>query len=177
MQVHHTDPHQWISYAITAAIVLVVLAIRMRGMRRMRRLRLETLWIVPAVYLVFAVGLFVEFPPSGVAWAICAAALAVGAAIGWQRGKLMHIHVDPETHALNQKQSPAAFAIIVVLILVRFGAHELLAQGNYGVHLNAMVVTDVLVAMALGLFSATRAEMYLRAKRLLESARAARVRA
>ncbi|CAN5497566.1 hypothetical protein BH09PSE4_BH09PSE4_02410 [soil metagenome] len=174
MQVHQNGP-QWISYAITGVIILIVLSLRLRGMRRMRRLRLETLWIVPAIYLLFAGIMFYEFPPTGIAWAICAAALAVGAAIGWQRGKLMHIHIDPETHALNQKASPAAFAIIVVLIVVRFGAREMLASGgSYGLHLNAMLITNVLIALALGLFSATRVEMYLRAQRMLQEARAGR---
>ena len=175
MQGHAGQSGQMIQYAITAVIVLVVLAIRMRGMSRMRRLRLETLWIVPAIYLVFAGIMFYEFPPTGPAWLLCAAALAVGAGIGWQRGKLMQIHVDPETHMLNQKASPAAFAFIVILVLFRFGARSMMeAGGSYGVHFNAMMVTDVLIALALGLFAATRLEMYIRAKRLLDEARTAR---
>ena len=176
MQVHTVQPNQWMQYAITAVIVMIVLAIRLRGMRKMRRLRLETLWVVPAIYLLFAGIMFYEFPPTGVAWAVCAAALIVGAGIGWQRGKLMQIQVDPETHALNQKASPAAFLFIVVLIVVRMAAKNVLAggDGGYGFHLNAMVVTDVLIALALGLFAATRLEMYLRAKRLLDEARGVR---
>lgn len=166
---------QMIQYAITAVIVLVVLAIRLRGMSRVRRLRLETLWIVPAIYLAFAAFMFAEFPPTGLAWLYCAVALVAGAAIGWQRGKLMHIHVDPETHILNQKASPAAFAFIIVLILVRFGARGMMAAGGeYGVHVNTMMITDALIALALGLFAVQRLEMYLRAKRLLEEARTAR---
>ncbi|KQS02028.1 hypothetical protein ASG11_14590 [Sphingomonas sp. Leaf357] len=175
MQVHAVQPNQWIQYAITAVIVTIVLALRLRGMRKMRRLRLETLWIVPAIYLLFAGIMFYEFPPTGIAWAVCAAALLVGAGIGWQRGKLMEIHVDPQTHMLNQKASPAAFLFIVVLIVVRMAARGVLAEGGgYGFHLNAMVVTDVLIALALGLFSATRLEMYLRAKRLLDEAKGVR---
>lgn len=175
MQGHAGQSGQMIQYAVTAVIVLVVLAIRLRGMSRVRRLRLETLWIVPAIYLVFAGIMFYEFPPTGLSWLMCAVGLAVGAGIGWQRGKLMQIHVDPETHTLNQKASPAAFAFIAVLVLFRFGARSMMeAGGSYGVHVNAMLITDVLIAFALGLFAATRAEMYLRAKRLLEDARAAR---
>ena len=48
--------------------------------------------------------------------------LLIGAAVGWQRGKMMHIHVDPETHALNQKASPAAMFFLIALIVVRSGA-------------------------------------------------------
>ena len=176
MQVHTVQPNTWVSFAITAVVMVVVLAVRLRGMRKMRRLRLETLWIVPALYLLFAGVMFYEFPPSGIVWAVCAAALIVGAAIGWQRGKLMQIHVDPATHILNQKASPAAFLFIVVLIVVRLVAKNVLAEGGgYGFHLNAMIVTDILIALALGLFSATRLEMYLRAKRLLDEVRSVRV--
>ena len=172
MQGQAGQSSEWISFAITAVVIVVVMALRLRGMRKMRRLRLETLWIVPVVYLIFAGVMFYEFPPTGIAWAVCAVALVAGAAIGWQRGKLMEIHVDPETHRLNQKGSPAALLFIVALIVVRFGAKSILAEGGgYGFHLNAMVVTDVLIALALGLFSATRLEMYLRAKRLLDAAR------
>jgi hypothetical protein len=39
-------------------------------------------------------------------------------------------------------------------------------------HIDVMAVTDVLIAFALGLLSVQRIEMYLRAKRLLDAARA-----
>ncbi|MFA5966241.1 MAG: hypothetical protein WC804_19680 [Sphingomonas sp.] len=173
MQVHQAQPEQWIRYAVSAAIILVVLTIRLRRMSRSRKLRLESLWIVPALYLAIVSAVFFEFPPQPMTWLFCALALVVGGAIGWQRGKLMHIEIDPATHSLNQKASPAAFVFIVVLILVRFGARAAMEQGGgYGFHVNAMVVTDILFALALGLFSATRAEMYLRGKRMLEIARA-----
>ena len=166
---------QLISYAITAVFVVVILALRLRGMSRMRRLRLETLWVVPTIYLIFAGVMFYQYPPVPIGWAISGAALLLGAAIGWQRGKLMQIHVDPETHALNQKASPAAMIFIVVLIVVRMGAKTILASGGgTGFHVNALLVTDVLIALALGLFAATRLEMFLRARRMLDEARAAR---
>jgi hypothetical protein len=64
---------------------------------------------------------------------------------------------------------------ILALVAVRFAAKTALAEGGgNGFHINALVITDVLIAFALGLLSATRLEMYLRAKRLLEEARAAR---
>jgi NAD/NADP transhydrogenase beta subunit len=165
---------QIIQYAITAAIVVLILALRLRGMRRMRRLRLETLWIVPAIYLAFAAAMFAEHPPQPLIWVFCAVALAVGAAIGWQRGKLMRIEVDPETHQLNQRASPAAVLFIFALIGVRMATRTLLLEDRGALHLDAFAITDILVALAVGLFAATRVEMYLRARRLLEEARAAR---
>lgn len=165
---------QIISYAITAVIVLLVLMLRLRGMSRMRRLRLETLWLVPAIYLVFAGIMYWQYPPHGMIWGLCAAALVVGAAIGWQRGKLMRIEVDPETHQLNQRASPAAVLFIFALIAVRAGARAMLTQDGGALHLNAFAITDILIALAVGLFATTRLEMYLRAKRLLDEVRAAR---
>src|SRR6185437_2794594 len=112
MQVQTHPVHQsWITYAITIGIIVVVLALRMRGMSKMRPLKLGALWIVPALYLAVAVFMFVQLPP-------------IGAAVGWQRGKMMHIHVDPDSHALNQKASPAAMMFLIVLIVVRAGARS-----------------------------------------------------
>ncbi len=172
MTVHTAQPNPMISYAITALVIAVVFALRWRRMRRSTPLRLERLWIFPAIYACVAVGLFVATPPTGWGWLFCLAALAAGAALGWQRGKLMRISVDPETHQLNQTGSPAALLFILVLVVVRSGARVALTGDNM-LHLNALAGTDMLVALALGLFTATRLEMYLRAKRMLDAARTA----
>jgi len=163
----HSPQQTWISYAITIAIVAVIFALRMRRMGQIRPLKLETLWIVPAVYFVVAVVMFWQLPPRGRVGVASAVGLAIGAAIGWQRGKMMHIHVDPETHALNQKASPAAMLFLLGLIVVRSFGRGLL--GSEGV--SPAMLTDPLIAFALGMFTLTRVEMYLRGKRLLEEAR------
>jgi membrane protein CcdC involved in cytochrome C biogenesis len=81
---------------------------------------------------------------------------------------MMHIHVDPETHALNQKASPAAMIFLIALIVLRSGARAVLGEAG-GV--SPAMLTDPLIAFALGMFTLTRVEMYLRAKRLLEEVR------
>jgi hypothetical protein len=167
VQAHPGQP-SWIGYAVTVGIVVIVLALRMRRMGQMRPLKLETLWVVPALYLLVAALMFWSLPPTGWVAIACAAALAIGAAVGWQRGKMMHIHVDPETHALNQKASPAAMFFLIALIVVRSGAHTVLGQTG-GV--SPAMLTDPLVAFALGMFALTRIEMYLRGKRLLGEVR------
>jgi len=167
MQVHPV--HQsWASYAVTIGIIIVMMALRLRKAGRMRPLKLGSLWIVPVLYLAVAAMMFVQLPPTGwVAIASCIG-LLIGAAVGWQRGKMMHIHVDPKTHALNQKASPAAMLFLVVLIVVR-----MLARGVIGAEggLSPAMLTDPLIAFALGMFTLQRVEMYLRARRLLEEAR------
>jgi len=169
MQVQTHPVHQsWITYAITIGIIVVVLALRMRGMSKMRPLKLGALWIVPALYLAVSVFMFVQLPPTGWVAIASAVGVAIGAAVGWQRGKMMHIHVDPESHALNQKASPAAMMFLIVLIVVRAGARSVLGQES---NVSPAMLTDPLIAFALGMFTVTRLEMYLRAKRLLEEAR------
>jgi len=167
MQVHQVQPASWVSYVIPIVVLLLVMTLRMRRMGRMRPLKLEQLWIVPALYLVVVAGLFAQHPPTLVGWLAAVAAFAIGGALGWQRGKFMEIHVDPETHALNQKASMAGMLFLVALIAVRFAVR---AAGG-GLHVNAAMLIDMLAAFALGMFAMQRLEMYLRAKRLLAEAR------
>jgi len=167
MQVHPV--HQtWASYAITIGIIVVVMAMRLRRAGQMRPLKLGSLWVVPVLYLAVAAIMFAQLPPTGWVAIASGAALLVGAAVGWQRGKMMYIHVDPETHALNQKASPAAMLFLVALIVVR-----MLARGIIGAEgaVSPAMLTDPLIAFALGMFTLQRVEMYVRARRLLEEAR------
>jgi hypothetical protein len=160
------QPGGWISYAVPLVVVAVVMAIRWKRMGRVRPLKLEHLWILPTIYAAVIGVTFARFPPHGWGWAFCLAAVALGAALGWQRGKMMRITLDPETHRLNQTSSPAALLFIVLLIVVRSGARGALSYaGPAG--LDPMAITDVLMTLALGLFSAQRLEMYLRGKRMM----------
>jgi membrane protein CcdC involved in cytochrome C biogenesis len=120
------------------------------------------------MYAVVAALMFFSLPPVG--WVAIASlvGLAAGAALGWQRGKMMRIQVNPETHALNQKASPAAMFFLIGLIVVRAGARSLLGSES---HVSAAMLTDPLIAFALGMFTLQRVEMFLRAKRLLEEVR------
>ncbi len=160
---HQAGPPAWINYVIPVVIALV-LYLRLRGMRRVRRLRLETLWIVPAIYLlVFAFTTWELPPPNPIGWLELALAIAAGAAIGWWRGRLLRVTIDPETHQLNQQSSPAALLFIVLLIVARQGLrYEGAAMG-----MNVLKVTGLVVALGLGIFAASRAEIYIRARRLL----------
>jgi hypothetical protein len=169
MQVQVHPVHQsWISYAVTIAIAVLVIALRMRRMGQMRPLKLEGLWVVPAIYLAVTAMMFWQLPPKGWVAIASVAGLVLGAAVGWQRGKMMHILVDPQTHALNQKASPAAMLFLIVLIVVRTGARSVLGETAGP---SPAMLTDPLIAFALGMFTLTRVEMYFRGKRLLEEAR------
>jgi membrane protein CcdC involved in cytochrome C biogenesis len=161
-------PNPWISYAIAAVVIVVVMAIRFRRAGVARPLKLGQLLIVPIVYGVLATIMFVTAPPTGPGWLLCAAALAAGAAAGWQRGRMIRIEVDPQTHTLRATQSPVAILFILVLVLIRSGLRTALQGGGL---LSAATLTDMLIAFALGLLAVQRIEMYLRARRLLADAR------
>ncbi|WP_420136659.1 hypothetical protein [Sphingomonas sp.] len=162
-------PGAYIGYLITAIVVCIILVFRFRSMRRVQKLRLERLWVVPALYALVTATVLYQSMPRGLQWLYVLIALAVGALLGWRRGAMMRISVDPETHALNQQASPAAMLFILVLIIIRQGLRMEASTLGF----NLAFVTDLLVVFALGLFAATRLEMYLRARRLLEQARAA----
>lgn len=116
---------------IPIVVIGIVLAFRVRRMSQMRPLKLETLWIVPAIFVaVFVLTVSTQPPrPAGLDWAWLAPAVVIGAGVGWYRGKMMQIHVDPQTHALNQKASPAALIFLVAVILVRYGLRFEAATG------------------------------------------------
>jgi hypothetical protein len=165
-------PNPLIRYAVMAVVLSVVLLIRFRRMNRVRPLRVERLWIIPALYLVIAAIAFATTPPDAAGWALSVAAFAIGGALGWQRGRLMRIDVDRESHEVTTSQSPLAFLFIVILIALRSGMREMAGTGAGGfLHMSPASLTDILVAFALGLLSVQRLEMFLRARRLLEDAR------
>lgn len=158
-----------IGTVIMLTVIGVVLFFRLRNVNRERPLRLGQLWIVPGIYAVIAALLFYSMPPKGVAILYCLAGLAVGSALGWQRGRMMHISVDPATQTLRQKASLASMFFLLGLIAVRTVAKV----ESSAFHFDLMLVTDILVSFAFGLLTMQRVEMYIRAKRLLEEARPA----
>jgi len=153
----------YMSYVVTAIIVSLVLFLRFRSMKRARRLRLETLWIVPALYTLVTAAVLYQSMPEGTQWLYVSVALAAGGLVGWWRGAMMRINVDPETHSLNQQASPAAMLFILVIIIIRQG----LRTEASGLGLNAAFLADLAVVFALGMFSMTRLEMFIRARRML----------
>jgi len=173
MQDQHLSP-QTISTIVGGVSIVLVLALRMRRVGQRRPLKLERLWIVPAIFLAITALTFAQALPSPITLALCGVSLAVGAALGWKRGQMMEIHVDPETQELGQVQSWAAMLFFLAIFGVRFGARALIDSGTLPVHVDPTAVTDVLLTYALGMFAVMRIEMFLRARRLLEAARSRR---
>ena len=165
--------HSAVPYLVAGLLVVVVLAWRLRRMSQSQPLRLELLWVTPAIFIALGLVVVYQQPPQGIAWAYVAVSLVVGAAFGWWRGKLMHITVDAETHALNTRASPAGMIFIVAILAVRFALRGVALGQASSLHLSVAVITDVFMAFAVGLMGVQRVEMFLRARRLLTEARAA----
>jgi NAD/NADP transhydrogenase beta subunit len=159
----NVQPHGVLSYLIPLIVFAVIFSFRARRMTRERPLKLGRLWLVPAIYLVIVVASFSARPPTPVAWLLAIVALVIGAAIGWQRGRMMAITVDPGTGTLRQKGSPVAALFLFAII----GIKLLAERGGAAAGFDAQLVTDIALAFGLGMFTTTRIEMYLRAKRLL----------
>jgi hypothetical protein len=159
----------WLTALLPFAIIAIVIAFRLKSMSRERPLKVETLWIVPVVYLLLIGWMLFALPPTPVGWALVAAGVAIGAVLGWHRGKLIRIERN-ECGELRQQASPLAMILLVALIALKAGARAIFgetaaAQPGSG----AMLLTDAFIGFALGLLSATRFELYLRARRILEA--------
>ena len=168
-----THPNGFVGTIFLIALIAFVLAMRLRRMTQGRRLRLEWLWVVPTLYAVLAAVLLYVSSPTPVIWGVCAIALAIGAALGWQRARLVKLSIDPDSHTLSQRESPWAMLFIVLLILIRFGARALGQAEAAAWHVSVMAITDALVIFALGLFAAQRIELWRRGTALLAQARSA----
>lgn len=170
----NSQPHSaFVGYVITAVIVSLVLFLRFRSMKGARPLKLGMLWLVPALYALVTVSVLYQSMPRSMEWLYLALALVAGGVVGWRRGALMRISVDPDTQVLNQQASPAAMLFILVIIVIRQGLRMEASQMGFNAAFltGLLFLTDLLVVFAFGLLSTTRLEMFLRARRLLVEAR------
>jgi len=167
----------YLPYLISVPIILVVLVLRLRGMSRGRPLRAEWLWVTPVLLMVMAGLLTAQAPPTTQEWMWLALPLALGGILGWYRGKMMQISVDPDTHALTAKASPAALYLIVGIILLRYVLNIVSRTEASSWGVRPMFITDLLMAFGIGLLGVQRVEMFLRARRLVTEARAAKAAA
>lgn len=169
MQVQVHPIHQtWLTAVLPFVIIAVVVGLRLRSMSRERPLKTGTLWVVPVVYLLLIAWMLFALPPTVAGWALVAVGVVIGAVLGWHRGQMIRIERNGETGELRQKASPLAMLLLLALIVLKLGARAIFGEtaatqpGS-----SAMLMTDAFIGFALGLLSATRLELYLRAKQLL----------
>ncbi len=169
--------HSIVPYIVGGLLFIVLMAWRLRRMTQSRPLRVEWLWVTPAILIALTVVSLIPQPPEGIGWVILAVGLVIGGAFGWWRGKMMHITVDPETHALNTKASAAGMIFIVAIIAIRIALRGVAISEASTLHLSVSVITGAFMTFAVGLFGVQRLEMAIRANRLLSQARQAKAAA
>jgi len=162
------QPHGWLATLLPFAIIAVVVALRIRSMRGERKFDLKSLWVVPVIYIALIAFMFTALPPTIFGWELILAGLIIGLLVGWYRGRMIHIHRDPATGELRQKASPLAMLLLVAIIVLKLGARQVFGEtAAANASSPAMLMTDAFIGFALGLLTATRIEMYTRARRLL----------
>ena len=156
-------PNSYIPYLIAVFVLAMVVRRSLRG----QRLKVDRLWVIPVLLIVAAVMTIVQSPPQDPAMilALVLAALA-GAGVGWQRGRLTRINLDPDTGVLTSKASPAAVLLIVAVFAVRYGLRFWLTQNPHKGG-QALVATDALLLFGVGMIAVARIEMWIRCKRLM----------
>jgi hypothetical protein len=165
------QPGNWITAILPFIVLAVVLGLRFRSMSKEKPLKVETLWVIPVIYLLLAGWTLVALPPPLLGWGLAALGVVIGVAVGWHRDKMIMIRRDEQSGQLRQKGSPLAMLLLGALVVLKLGARSIFgetAAGHPGS--GAMLLTDAFIGFALGLLSATRLELYLRGKSLLANA-------
>jgi hypothetical protein len=163
---------QFYGLGVTLLVAVAVLAMRNR---RPRRLRLEAMWIRPLVFLALIGLTFASVPPplDALVVAVLLLALILGVGLGWLRGALMRIEVHPETHDISAQASVVGMVFILGLLVLRTSLRNA-ATATSIAGLPAIAVTDALILFAGAMMITQSVEMFLRARKLLADARAAK---
>lgn len=159
-------------YGLGLTLLIAVAVMAMRN-RRPRRLRLEAMWVRPVIFVVLIGLTFASAPPPDgpLAMSVIAVALILGVAVGWLRGSLMRIDVHPETHDISAQASVIGMVFILAILGLRMtlrGAAASVAG------LPAAAVADGLILFAGAMMITQSVEMFLRARKLLAEAQAAK---
>jgi Protein of unknown function (DUF1453) len=157
--------------------LLFLMLIVRRGMTA-RKIKIERMWVMPALLILAGASLFTAAQvPSPLIMAELAAALAGGGVVGWYRGRLTHITIDPATHDLTSRTSPVGVVLIAVLFAARYGIRVAFPSAGYehpgSLGSQAGAIADALALFGIGAMVVQRLEMWLRCRRLLAEAQGA----
>lgn len=139
-----------------------------------RPLRVRYMWIAP-VFVALAIGFGLwgmsmapgaGHAPFGLgAWTILAIGLILGAAAGYQRGRMTTIERAPDGSLLAQA-SPLGIILIVALMASRSIMRPWLEAHAATWHLNALAIQDAFLLFAAAMVITQRVEMVIRARRI-----------
>jgi hypothetical protein len=156
-------PSSYIPYLIAVFVLALVVRRSLRG----RRIKVDQLWVIPALLAAAAVAAIAQAPPSSLAMTMgLILATLMGAGVGWQRGRLTRINLDPESGVLTSQASPAAVILIVAVFALRYGLRFWLLE-HPGKGAQALAATDALLLFSVGMISVSRIEMWIRCRQLM----------
>lgn len=160
------------SWSLIIPVVVIALVILRNA--RARKLKVERLWLSPAIVMVLTIAAFASNPPPGpLGLAVDVAAVGLGALLGWWRGRASRFTVDPATHEVTSRVSPAGMLLILGIFGLRYLLRLFLGDGASALHLTAAEITDSFLLLAVGVVSAQRLEWWIRARRMIAEAKAA----
>jgi len=158
----------------TYLVPLIILGVVIVRNSRARTLKIERLWISPAIIMLMAILAFSQNPPPGLLGvALDVAAIALGAVLGWWRGRASTFTVDPATHVVTSRVSPLGMLLILGVFGLRYLLRGAVAGEASVLHVTAAEVTDSFLLLAVGLVSAQRLEWWIRARRMIDEAKRA----
>lgn len=156
-------------------IPLVMIGVVVLRNSRARKIRIERMWIAPAIVGALTLLTFVNSPaPSALGIVVDVFALAVGALLGWWRARASTFTIDPATHVITSKVSMAGMLLILGIFAARYLLKSFLTADSSFLHVSAVEATDSFLLLAVGVVSAQRIEWLIRARRMLDEARATR---
>ena len=124
-------------------VPLVVIALVILRNARARKLKVERLWISPMIVMAMTIAAFAANPPPGLLGvALDILAVGVGGLLGWWRGRASRFTVDPETHVVTSRVSPAGMLLILGIFALRYLLRMFLGDGASALHLTAGEITD-----------------------------------
>lgn len=168
-------PQQIQQFAPLLFLIPVVALIVFRNLKP-RRLRLELLWIRPVMIVVVASAFLIlmPFPHQSYAVPLLAGAFVVGAGLGYLRGRMVKVSVDPETHTALSQSSPLGVLFILAIICVRFFVRSSAMSGSGAMTPEAVLLTDAMLLLGAGVVGVAGLEVWVRARKLIADSRAAK---
>lgn len=147
----------------------LVLAVRMRRPQSERPLSRRFLWLAPTLYLAAVTAMLVRHPPSLEGWLMVLGGVLLGAMVGWIRGRMFALRVDPESGVILRRRSRAAVALLVGVVSLRFIANLWLGHSDpvASEASRTLMATDFMMGCVFGLLAVTRIEIALRARQML----------
>ena len=167
---------QTTGYLVAFTVIALFMGLRIWRGSRARKLKVERMWIRPVIILVFlALSIYGQPPPmTAPVLAGLAVATAIGVAMGWYRGRMVKVSIDPATHDLTSRASPWGILIFLGLIIVRIAVRLVLREEHDVAGIPVVAIVDGLTLLYAGNVVGLQVEVWLRARKLLADAIAAK---